>query len=136
MTPLATAATPPPAPLHLACLCAAWCRTCDAYRATLDGVVAELVDLGTLHPARWIDIEDEAGLVGDVDIETFPTLLVYDDAGRVRFAGPVTPQPETLRRLLLSLSAHAGPARDLPDEIAQLALRLLAQTAARGPDRG
>src|SRR5688572_24350056 len=43
----------------LACLCAAWCRTCDGYRPVLDAVAAEF-GLG----ARWIDIEDEADLLG------------------------------------------------------------------------
>ena len=28
---------------------------------------------------RWLDIEDEAGLIGDLDIETFPTILVADE---------------------------------------------------------
>jgi hypothetical protein len=48
---------------------------------------------------HWIDIEDEADMLGDLDIETFPTLVIADGA-RVRFAGPLTPQPETLKRLL------------------------------------
>lgn len=128
---MSTPSTPSPPPLRLACLCAAWCRTCDAYRATLDAVVAEFVARGELQPARWIDIEDEAELVGDVDIETFPTLLVYDEAALVRFAGPVTPQPETLRRLLASLAAHGAAARGLPDEFTGLAQRLCAESRER-----
>nr|WP_144289815.1 thioredoxin family protein [Ideonella sp. A 288] len=104
----------PPSPtgqrLHVACLCAAWCRTCDAYADTLRGVVADFVDRGQAHAPRWVDIEDEADLVDELDIETFPTLVVYD-AERLRFAGPLTPQPETLRRLLASLcTTGAGPA--------------------------
>jgi thioredoxin 1 len=97
-------------PLHVACLCAAWCRTCDAYKPVLDAVCAEFVASGRAHPPRWIDIEDEAGLVGELDVETFPTLLVSDARG-VLFAGPLTPQPETLRRLLQALAAaDARPA--------------------------
>lgn len=128
---MSTPSTPSPPPLRLACLCAAWCRTCDAYRATLDAVVAEFVARGELQPARWIDIENEAELVGDVDIETFPTLLVYDDAALVRLAGPVTPQPETLRRLLASLAAHGAAARGLPGEFTGLAQRLCAESRER-----
>ena len=93
----------------MACLCAAWCRTCDAYRDTLERVVGEFVAQGLTHPPRWIDIEDDEELVGDVDVETFPTLLVADQQ-QVLFAGPLTPQPETLRRLLLSLTAEGGAA--------------------------
>lgn len=52
----------------------------------------------TLRP-HWIDIEDHADLVGDFDVQTFPTLVIVGPEG-VRFAGPLTPQPDTLRRLL------------------------------------
>ena len=50
----------------------------------------------------WLDVEDQAALVGDMDIETFPTLLLADAEG-TRFFGPLTPQPQTLSRLLDSL---------------------------------
>lgn len=94
--------------LHIACLCAAWCRTCESYRDTFEAACAELPqDDLRVH---WIDIEDEAELVGDLDIETFPTLLVTDGKS-VRFAGPLTPQPETLKRLLRAHWADATAAR-------------------------
>src|ERR1700704_436393 len=81
------------------CLCAAWCRTCDDYRALFESVAAEFQAADASLVVRWIDIEDEAELVGDVDITTFPTLAVVDARG-VRFFGALTPQPETLRRQL------------------------------------
>src|SRR5262245_10428427 len=93
--------------VHVACLCAAWCRTCDEYRPVFDAAVAELRGAGVEVPAHWIDIEDEAGLVGDYDVETFPTLLVADPQ-RVRFVGPLTPQADTLRRLLRATVVDAG----------------------------
>jgi thiol-disulfide isomerase/thioredoxin len=80
------------------CLCAGWCNTCDDYRAVFDQAAAA-------HPAlvfRWVDIEDEADALGDVDVETFPTLLI-GNARAVRFAGPVLPQAGHLTRLLQSL---------------------------------
>lgn len=89
----ATPSTPPP--LMLACLCAAWCRLCDGYAETLRAVAAEFPQV-QLH---WIDIEDEAELVGDLDIETFPTLVLARDT-EVLFAGALEPQPQTLRRLI------------------------------------
>ena len=95
--------------LSVACLCAAWCHTCDDYRPVFDEVAAEWSAPGAGRAPRWIDIEDEEELIGDVDVETFPTLLVYDER-HVLFAGPLTPQPETLRRLLRGLSG-SGPAR-------------------------
>jgi len=77
-----------PAPiLDIVCLCAQWCGTCREYEATFEALQQALPG----HRYRWIDIEDEADFVGDVDVETFPTLLVAHQ-GRVMFAGPVLPR--------------------------------------------
>lgn len=89
----------------VACLCAGWCGTCRDYRPVFDQVVAA-------HPGMrflWLDIEDEADLVGELDIETFPTLLIADGAA-LRFAGPLLPHAATLSRLLASLDNQAAVA--------------------------
>ena len=104
----------------LACLCAAWCRTCDAYEAVLREVAAEFPGLAP----RWIDIEDEADLVGDCDIETFPTIALVDER-RVRFFGPLAPQPDTLRRVLRSALAEGAGVAAAP-EVEAFAQRLRA----------
>lgn len=121
--------SPIPETLQIACLCAAWCRTCDAYGSVLRQVVGELAAEGRALQARWIDIEDEAELLGDLDIETFPTLVVFD-AQRVRFAGPLTPQPETLRRLLRSLLAEPSARAAVGAEIEAFVQRLRDRAAA------
>jgi thiol-disulfide isomerase/thioredoxin len=82
----------------VACLCAAWCDTCSSYRG-------KFAELATLHPDQrfvWIDIEDEADLVGDLDVENFPTLLIQH-ADVVSFYGPVLPD---MRQADLLLRAH------------------------------
>ena len=112
--------------LHVACLCAAWCQLCDGYHAVLDRVAAELRAAGATPRWHWIDIEDDAALVGEVEVETFPTIVVCDSRA-VRFAGPVTPQPETLARLLRSLLVEAAPDTRWPsvaDEVEAFAQRL------------
>lgn len=81
--------------LDVVCLCAAWCGTCREYEATF----AELQQALPQHRYRWIDIEDEADFVGDVDVETFPTLLVTWQ-GQVMFAGPVLPRLGDAQRLI------------------------------------
>lgn len=90
-------------PLLVACLCAQWCRTCDAYRDTL-AATRDAIALG--HPGRatrfvWVDIEDESELVGDLDVEDFPTLLLAR-GDEVLFFGPVLPHAQTLDRLVRS----------------------------------
>ena len=85
------------------CLCAAWCRTCDAYRDIFDAAASQ-------HPQMrfvWLDVEDEADLLGDLDIETFPTLLLAADGRRASFFGPLPPQPGVLARMLASMAAPA-----------------------------
>ena len=67
-----------PEVLHIACLCAAWCRLCDAYGEVLHAARAETVVPGAVLHWHWIDIEDEAELLGDFDVETFPTLVIVD----------------------------------------------------------
>jgi protein-disulfide isomerase-like protein with CxxC motif len=109
--------------VHVACLCAAWCRTCESYQQVFEAACVELPQQGLR--VRWIDIEDEAELIGDLDIETFPTLLIADDE-HVRFAGPLTPQPETLRRVLRAHLGDATPAKVAPEYI-ELAKRLRAE---------
>lgn len=81
----------------IACLCAAWCDSCGAYRATFDTLAARHPELGFV----WIDIEDQADLVGDLDVENFPTLLMQK-ADVVAFFGSVQPDLRIAERLLLA----------------------------------
>lgn len=79
----------------VACLCAAWCGTCNQYRSNFDALTAR-------HPDKrfvWIDIEDQADVVGDLDVENFPTLLIQrGDA--VAFFGTVLPDLQLADRLI------------------------------------
>lgn len=88
------------------CLCADWCGVCRAYQEVFEQVAAQ-------HPQlrfAWLDVEDQASLVGDLDIETFPTLLVAGAEG-ARFMGPLTPHLNTLSRLLEALGDSAAEHR-------------------------
>ena len=122
-----------PTPLLVACLCAQWCRTCDAYRDTL---VVVRDTLAAAHPEAamrfaWVDIEDESELVGELDIEDFPTLLLARD-DQVLFFGPLLPHAQTLERLLrgalagdlapLSPAALAADVAALPARLREHAL--------------
>lgn len=112
------------------CLCAAWCRLCDDYARVLEQVRADCAAAGRPIRTAWIDIEDDAELVGDFDVETFPTVLVLTGT-QLRFAGAVTPEPPTLQRLLRALAFDTTPGASLPVDAAALALaqRLLPRLA-------
>ncbi|HSI50337.1 MAG TPA: thioredoxin family protein [Ideonella sp.] len=126
MKPLANPDTHPPLAL---CLCAAWCRTCDAYLPVMQAMAAQ-------HPGwqfGWLDVEDHAdvlatgGAESALDIETFPTLLLVWQ-GQARFLGPLAPQPGVLERLLL----QAGELPPLADAAVQALARNSAVMAAQG----
>ena len=86
----------PASPWLVACLCAAWCRTCDDYRPTFDALAREFE-----REARfvWVDIEDDEEALGDVDVVDFPTLLIAHGEA-IDFYGPVLPHAQTARQLV------------------------------------
>ncbi len=105
-----------PRGLQAVCLCAAWCRSCEAYAPLFAAA-------GTAWRTRWIDIEDEAELLGDFEVESFPTLLLFDDEG-LRFAGPVRPDAGTLQALLKAAAEARGPGLLMEAPLAALLQRL------------
>jgi thioredoxin-like negative regulator of GroEL len=104
------AETPPD--WSVVCLCAAWCRTCDAYRPDL----AQLAARERAVRFVWLDVEDDADWIGDLDIETFPTLLVLARDTPL-FFGALPPQIGVFERTLQSLRAGAARAAALDEEI-------------------
>lgn len=118
------AATPS---LTVACLCAAWCRTCDDYRSVF-------ADVARAHgEARfvWIDIEEHSDVLGeDLDVENFPTVAMLRGAD-LRFFGTLLPHAATLTRMVAAaLADHAWNAgvppatQALADGLHRLSLRL------------
>ena len=94
----------------VACLCAAWCGTCGSYRSAFEALAAR-------HPDKtfvWIDIEDQAEVVGDLDVENFPTLLLQRD-DTVAFFGTMLPDAALAERLVLAQAELA------PEELTRLA---------------
>lgn len=94
----------------VACLCALWCGTCGSYRATFE-------ELAARHPDTvfvWIDIEDQADVVGDLDIDNFPTLLIQRE-DNVAFFGTVLPDGGLAHRMVQAQQALSA------EELAALA---------------
>lgn len=80
------------------CLCAAWCGTCKQYQQPFEQLAAQFPQMRFV----WLDVEDREDVAGDLDIETFPSLLVAQ-GGQARFLGPVLPQTGVLARMLQAL---------------------------------
>jgi thioredoxin 1 len=113
--------------LLVVCLCADWCSTCRDYHSVLQDVVEALP--GTR--ALWVDIEDHAEVLGDTDVQDFPTLMLLRD-GKPLFYGPLLPHRATLERLVQqALTGRLSPL--LPDgELKALITRVMAFAQATG----
>ena len=104
-------------PLVVLALCADWCGTCRDFRQMLDRLARARPEI----VFAWADIEDDAELVGDIDVESFPTLAVFR-AGQALHYGVSLPQEGLAARTIDTLAARPPqPARDMPDAVAALA---------------
>jgi thioredoxin reductase (NADPH) len=101
--------------LLVACLCAAWCKTCAEFRDTFDKLARE--NAGDRYV--WVDVEDDSALVGDIEIENFPTLAVFR-GDKPLFYGVTMPQEGVVARTLASLAREDRDAVAVPAEIAGL----------------
>lgn len=95
--------------LWVFCLCAQWCSTCRDYQPLFDQLAINMPQ------ARfsWVDVEEHDALLGELDIENFPTLLLADAKQRPCFAGTVLPHADTLQRMCQA--ALAGDFAPLSD---------------------
>ena len=113
----------------IACLCAGWCDVCKQYRAGFDALALQYPE----HQFIWIDIEDQSDLIGDLDVENFPTILMQR-GDTVAFYGTMMPEPRQVARLLeaqlersdeeLSLEASSNQQRQQWQTECNLRLRL------------
>lgn len=108
--------------IGVVCLCAAWCGVCRQYEAPFKALQAQFPHI----QFAWIDVEEHEDIVGDVDVETFPTLLIgcQDQA---LFLGPLLPQIKVLERLLTALQAQPQATANLPVQAQALWQRVVAQ---------
>lgn len=97
-----TAGTSTPAEFTVVCLCAEWCGVCREYRDGFRDIAGQF-PLARFH---WLDIEEHADDLGDIDVENFPTLLIRRRE-LIVFYGTILPTPSHLRRMLEVLLAQS-----------------------------
>jgi len=110
----------------VACLCAAWCGVCREWQPLFTAQARA-------HPQMrfaWVDVEDEDESMGEVDIETFPTLLVAR-GDEVLYLAPIPPLATQFTRLIARLQAQPRPDPGVPPEANDLLARLRADVLPR-----
>ena len=110
-----------PAHLTIVAFCAAWCDTCGGFRGAFD----RLAQSRPQFTFVWLDIEDDASVAGDVDVENFPTLAIYRGVEPVHF-GVSLPHETTIGRLVDALATHARPV-PADEAVSALPARLVAE---------
>ena len=104
-----------PQRLVIVSLCAAWCDTCGQFRVAYERLAA-------MRPQAtfvWLDIEDDAEIAGDIDVDNFPTLAIYRGRVTLHF-GVSLPHETTVGRLIDALATGTETLRDAPDEVREL----------------
>jgi thioredoxin reductase (NADPH) len=96
-------------------LCAAWCDTCTEFRGKLERIASARPDMLFV----WLDIEDDASVCGDIDVENFPTLAVYRGGALLHY-GVSLPQEGTVARLVDEVGARGGATSDAPEAVLAL----------------
>jgi thioredoxin reductase (NADPH) len=96
-------------------LCADWCDTCKEFRDAFERIAAARLHVSFV----WLDIEDDSAIVGDIDVENFPTLAVYR-GGSVLHFGVSLPQEGTVARLVDAMAERTTTLADAPDTVRDL----------------
>jgi len=89
--------------LLVVCFCAAWCDTCTEYQAKFQALAAQQPETVFV----WADIEEFPDLLGDEDVENFPTLAI-ERAGEVLFYGVMLPHIGQLERLIQTFTPESS----------------------------
>ncbi len=99
--------------------CAQWCGTCRTFEPDLRRLLETQADTRLI----WLDIEDDAELAGDIDIEDFPAVAIYRDGAPLYF-GTILPHAQVVSQLLRAAAGADRPLADIPEEIIRLYARL------------
>jgi len=105
-------------------LCAAWCDTCNEFRGAFERIAGARLQCAFV----WLDIEDDADIAGDIDVENFPTLAVFRD-GRPAYFGVSLPHESTVLRLIDALLQSDEFIIEAPAAVAALPAELMKKTA-------
>jgi thioredoxin 1 len=100
------------APVWVACLCADWCHICRDLNARIPADPAWPDSLRWL----WVDIEAHAEVLGDWEVDTFPTYLIATDE-RVLFCAPGPTGTDALLRFLMPYVQGRAPSMPIAPAI-------------------
>jgi thioredoxin 1 len=90
-------------------LCAEWCGVCR----DLKGMFEELSAIQPSVHWTWVDVEDHSEIFDDLELDTFPSLLVMLNK-RPWFFGSIEPRKEVVLRIVTKISESPSPMLSAP----------------------
>lgn len=84
--------------LTIWCLCAEWCVICREFKTAFLNMQFEQPE----HEWHWTDIEDHDEVLCDIDVQGFPSIVIWSSTDQWCFAGTIEPRTDTLLRLIRS----------------------------------
>ena len=93
-------------------LCAAWCDTCTEFRGAFERIASTRPESLFV----WLDIEDDAEICGDIDVENFPTLAIFRGGALLHY-GVSLPQEGTVARLVDEVGSRSDPITGAPEPV-------------------
>jgi hypothetical protein len=100
--------------MRLLLFCAEWCGSCREFRAHFDAL-----DVKGLSKV-WLDIEDHAALLDDIEINNLPTILAVSKDGLSFYFGEIPPKKVLLETILNNLSLGKMPPKTMASNLQQL----------------
>lgn len=79
-------------------LCADWCDNCDEWKSQFISLT-----LAEKQHKIWLDIDDHADMIADIDTSILPVLVIYK-TNKIAFCGAVRPDLVTVSTLIRASS--------------------------------
>lgn len=80
--------------MTLVLFCADWCSSCREFRSSFNALNADGLS------KYWVDIDCDAHLLVDINIENLPTVLAISPKGSSWYFGAIPPNQAFLEKLL------------------------------------
>lgn len=97
--------------MKLILFCAEWCGSCREFKEHFNSI--EIYGLSK----KWLDIENEAVLLENIDIDNLPTILAVSDDELSFYFGEIPPNKIFLEKILKDISLGKIAPSILPESL-------------------
>ncbi len=100
--------------MRLILFCAEWCGSCREFKEHFNSINRD--ELSKV----WLDIEDDASLIDEIDIDNLPTILAVSGDGHTYYFGEIPPNKTFLEKILQDISLEKLAPSTMPKPLADL----------------